>query len=294
MQLADPEQRRQRAGVLLCLCSRNNEQDVDAVFAAHPDMPLRRDQFVAARIDWEPKSANLRSLAAQLDLGLDSFVFVDDDPVVCAEVRASCPEVLTLCLPGEPDAIPGFLAAVWPLDLRPATGEDLRRTELYRANAEREQLRAASATLADFLASLELEVSIEAAAPRHAERIAQLTARTTQFNSTTLRLTEREIAERIAANRLLAVTVSDRFGDYGLVGAVLFGDEGGDLAVTGLMLWRLGARIREPVTTTSSIVSDASCSWASAGDTNIAGTVLTRRASRTACRTVCLAMTGSL
>ncbi len=93
----------QQAGMLLCLCSKNNEADVLPVFEQRSDMPLRREHLVTWRINWLPKSENIKSLAAELNLGLDSFIFVDDNPVECAEVSTHCPEVLTLQLPIEGD-----------------------------------------------------------------------------------------------------------------------------------------------------------------------------------------------
>ena len=94
------------SGVLVCLCSKNEEADVWRVFDTRPDFGLRRDHVVAAMINWQPKSQNLRTLAARLNLGLDSFVFIDDNPVECAEVRAGCPEVLTLQWPQDARAAP--------------------------------------------------------------------------------------------------------------------------------------------------------------------------------------------
>jgi HAD superfamily phosphatase (TIGR01681 family) len=117
-----------QTGRVLCLCSKNNEEDVSAVFAQRSDMPLRRDDFVAARINWRPKSENLKALAKELNLGLDSFVFVDDNPVECAEVQANCPEVTALQLPEPPELIPQFLKHCWVFDQRQITAEDKQRT----------------------------------------------------------------------------------------------------------------------------------------------------------------------
>src|SRR6185436_14614657 len=128
-----------QAGKLLCLCSKNNESEVLEVFARRPEMRLRRADLVAWRINWQPKSENLLALAAELGLGLDSFIFLDDNPLECAEVQAHCPEVLTLQLPAEPRAWAHFLAHVWAFDHLPQTAEDRQRTALYQQNAAREQ-----------------------------------------------------------------------------------------------------------------------------------------------------------
>jgi FkbH-like protein len=216
--------RQQAAGMLLCLCSKNNEEDVLEVFARHPEMPLRLDHIVSQRINWRPKSENLKSLAKELQLGLDSFIFIDDDPVECAEVQARCPKVLTLQLPTDAQTIPRFLEHVWAFDHLKITAEDTKRTELYRQNATREQFRAESLTFEEFLDGLGLEIQISAPAPQQLARAAELTHRTNQFNLTTIRRSEAEMDTlcRSGESECLVVQVRDRFGDYGLVGVIIF------------------------------------------------------------------------
>jgi FkbH-like protein len=226
------------AGMLLCLCSKNSAGDVHEVFACHPEMPLRPHHFVAQRINWLPKSANLQSLATELRVGLDSFIFVDDNPLECAEVEAHCPSVLTLELPREADRIGHFLAHTWAFDRHAITAEDRQRTKLYKQNRARQQLREESLTLADFLAQLELKVQIAGVLPEQLARVAQLTQRTNQFNVTTIRRTEAEIMRLCQAGEreCLVVQVSDRFGDYGLVGVILFRRTETALVVDTLLL----------------------------------------------------------
>ncbi|HSG40711.1 MAG TPA: HAD-IIIC family phosphatase, partial [Thermoanaerobaculia bacterium] len=225
------------AGVLICLLSKNSEADVDEVFARRPEMPLRPSHVVARRIDWEPKSANLRSLAAELGLALDSFAVLDDNPMERAEIQAGCPEALVVELPERVEEIPGFLRHVWAFDRLEVTEEDRRRTALYRQNLERERFRGEAASFADFLAGLGLEVEIAEIAGRHIERAAQLTVRTNQFNATTVRRTEAEVRDFLATGgEGRIVEVRDRFGDYGLVGLLLFRAAGGTLEVDTLLL----------------------------------------------------------
>ena len=227
---------RQAAGMLLCLCSKNAEDDVLAVFDRHPHMVLRRGHLADWRINWQAKSENLRALAADLRLGTDSFIFLDDDPLECAEVQANAPEVLTLRLPA-PDQISRFLAHVWAFDRPAVTAEDRRRTALYQTEAQRERLRAQAGSLEDFLEGLGLEVRIPAMAPEHLPRVAQLTQRTNQFNCTAIRRTEPEIREACRAGaECLVVHVTDRFGDYGLVGVLLFRIAADRLAVDTFLL----------------------------------------------------------
>jgi len=211
-----------RAGMLLCLCSKNNREDVAAVFQSRPDMPLREEHFVANRIDWESKSGNIAAMSRELGLGLESFIFLDDNPVECAEVRARLPEVLTLQLP-QPAEIPLLLDHLWFFDQLRTTEEDRKRTESYRHNRERERARVTAPSLEVFLESLELDVRIEPIGDGELARGAQLTQRTNQFNFTTRRLSESDL--RALANRddarVLAVHVRDRFGDYGFVGLII-------------------------------------------------------------------------
>lgn len=213
-----------RAGMLLCLASKNNEEDVLEVFHQRTDLPLRLDHFTSWRLNWQPKSANLRSLAAELGLGLDSFAFIDDNPLECEEVRLHCPEVTTLQLPADAAAIPTFLRHVWAFDRLRITDEDRRRGALYRQNAQRERLRQSSTNLAAFLETLRVETRFSPLVPGRLSRAAQLTQRTNQFNLTTIRRSEAELQALLGSGQLegLAVDVSDRFGDYGMVGLVLY------------------------------------------------------------------------
>ncbi len=212
------------AGMLVCLCSKNNEEDVAEVFRLRADFPLRREHFVSWRVNWQPKSENIRSLADELQVGLSSIIFIDDDLLECAEVETNCPEVLTLQLPENRETIPAFLRGIWAFDRRQATAEDKNRTALYRQNEQRAGIRQRASNLADFMASLRLNIEIGEPSVEELGRVSQLTFRTNQFNTTTIRRAEKEIQDLFLSRALefLTVKVSDRFGDYGLVGAVLY------------------------------------------------------------------------
>ena len=210
------------AGVLLCLCSKNNEADVHDVFEQRLDFPLRREHFAGWRLNWMPKSENLKSLARELNLGLDSFIFVDDNPVECAEVEANCPEVLTLQLPEAPAELPHFLEHCWAFDHLKLTAEDRRRAQMYGQNQARETLKAKTLSLADFITGLEIRAVIEPMTPERLARASQLTQRTNQFNVTTERRTEIELQAFCDGHEVLTVSVTDRFGDYGLTGLMIF------------------------------------------------------------------------
>ncbi|MBA3885804.1 MAG: SDR family NAD(P)-dependent oxidoreductase, partial [Acidobacteria bacterium] len=211
------------SGVLIALCSKNEEADVWRVFESRTDLGIRREQIVAASINWQAKSVNLRAMADRLNLGLDSFLFIDDNPVECAEVRAACPKVLTLEWPQDADRAIRLLRHTWELDARGATAEDRRRTELYKEEFRRQELQTETLTFRDFIASLELVVEIAPLAPEDLKRASQLTLRTNQFNFTTRRREEGDLQALTSAGRhdVRTVRVRDRFGDYGLVGLLI-------------------------------------------------------------------------
>jgi len=212
------------AGMLLCLCSKNNEEDVAEVFTCRPDMPLTFDHFVARRINWKPKSENIRALARELNLGSDSFIFLDDDPVECAEVQSNCPEVLTFQVARDPGQTVRLLSNLWILDHLKVTGDGQRRNLTYRQSAERERFRKSVFSFDEFLAGLNLKIEISPMATHQVVRFAELTQRTNQFNVATHPRSEGEIRRLCQSEYLecLSVNVKDRFGDYGLVGAVVF------------------------------------------------------------------------
>ena len=225
------------AGILICLCSKNNEADVLTVFEERPDMILKLEHIVSYRANWQPKSENIKSLAQELQLSLEHFIFIDDNPVECAEVQSNCPEVLTLQLPA-PDYIPKFIEHVWAFDTLKITEEDKRRTALYQENLQRDRLRTESLTFADFIASLDLQIQISSMAEHQLERVAQLTQRTNQFNTTTIRRSETEIKQLCLLQNFecLIISVKDRFGDYGSVGVVIFKVESDAVEVDSLLL----------------------------------------------------------
>jgi len=226
------------SGMLLCVCSKNNEEDVQEVFAQCTDMVLRKEDFAAWRVNWRPKSENLRSLAHELRLGLDSFIFIDDNPMEVAEVEANCPEALALQLPDDCDSVPHWLKHVWAFDHAKLTAEDRNRAAQYQQNRMREQLLAESMSMGDFLAGLNLQIRIEPAQPGQIPRLSQLTLRTNQFNITTKRRSEGELT-RITSEpkyKLFSVFVTDRFGDYGLVGLMLCEIARDSLLVDSFML----------------------------------------------------------
>ena len=210
-------------GMLLALCSKNEEQDVWDVFAHNQQMLLGADDFVAAQINWRPKSENVRMLADKLRIGLDSIVFLDDSPIEIAEMRTRLPRVFACQVPDD-DSLLQFPSHVWLFDKSRTTADDLRRTESYRTELKRQEALDETASMREFLQTLQIEVAITDATEQDWARVAQLTTRTNQFNTTLVRRNSAELQQlcRRDGYRCVVVRVVDRFGDYGLVGVILF------------------------------------------------------------------------
>jgi FkbH-like protein len=210
-------------GVLLAINSKNNFDDAQEVFLSHPQMILRLEDFAAVRINWVDKPTNMLSIANELNIGLDSFVFADDSPTERDLMRRAVPEILTLELPPNPAEFADVLADSRAFERVTATREDQDRTEMYRAQRERRQAEQSALSLEDFLASLEMKVSIEPASGPSMNRVGELTQKTNQFNLTTRRYTTAQVAALAADPQygVFHVRVVDRFGDNGIVGVAI-------------------------------------------------------------------------
>jgi FkbH-like protein len=216
--------------------SKNVEADVLEVFSKRPDMRLKPHHVVAHRINWLPKAANIRSLAEELNLGLDSFVFLDDNPIECAQMQSELPQVVTIQVPPGPE-IPRLLRHIWNFDKLATTTEDANRTRMYRENSARRAMESSAASIEQFIAALDLKVDIAEPLDDEWPRVEQLTQRTNQFNFTTRRRTASELKSLVADGaHVLRVRVSDRFGDYGLVGAMVARPSGREIVVDTLLL----------------------------------------------------------
>lgn len=224
-------------GILLCLCSKNREQAVWDVFDQHPEMLLTKNHLVDYCINWESKSDNIKALAERLNLGLDSFIFIDDNPVECAQVRSHLPAVLTLEMPQQEEKIYSMINHLWVLDKRRVTQEDRSRTRLYQEDKARKDFQQQSASFANFLESLNIQLEFTPIDETNIARAAQLTKRTNQFNLSSIRRSEAEILELIASGyQGFCVSVTDKFGDYGVVGLVLAYTEKSRLLVDTFLL----------------------------------------------------------
>lgn len=214
----------QRRGVLLGLCSKNNPEDVEQVLHTHPDLQIRDEQLAVKRVNWHDKVTNLREIAAELGLGLDSLVLVDDSDFEVQHVRRQLPDVRVLQVPERLYRYPALLReSAWLFERPAVTAEDARKTQMYREQHVRERRRDDFADLDDYLRSLELCLTFHVDDSGQTARLAQLTQKTNQFNLTTRRYTDAQLACFIESPewRVFAFALRDRFGDYGLTGLAL-------------------------------------------------------------------------
>ena len=213
-----------KKGMVVCLCSKNIEQDVIQVLSKRSDMLLTENLIAAYKINWNPKSQNIFELSQELNLGLDSFIFIDDNPVECAEVQARFPEVLTIQFPDKLESTKSLFNSLWVFDQLKVTSEDLKRSDFYRTDIQRVRLKSQSLSFGEFIAKLNLTIDIHKTKDNEIARSSQLTHRVNQFNFTTIRRSESELTNLINTDGIFCYTikVSDRFGDYGHVGMLLY------------------------------------------------------------------------
>jgi FkbH-like protein len=238
-----------KQGVMLAILSKNNPEDVEPVFN-HSDMVLQHEDFVAEVINWEPKTVNIRQLAENLNIGLDSFVFLDDNPAERERMRAECPEVEVIDFPKDSSLLPEAIEEAYNnyfLALN-VTSEDAKKTAMYRAETQRREAMTTAASVEDYLRKLEMKIDIHIMRPEEEKRVTQLTNKTNQFNVTTKRYTEEQIHKFAISEDSDVVTVhmSDKYGDQGLVSVLIlhYSDDEADID-TFLMSCRVMGRNAE-------------------------------------------------
>jgi FkbH-like protein len=227
-------------GILLAIVSKNNEADVQEAFQIRAaDLGLSLDNFVATKISWNEKSDSIRELAKELSLGLDSFVFVDDNPVECEAIRQQMPELAVIEAPiQEPWKLVELLSSQPFFDAAVVTDDDVNRLNEYKAQAQRAELASSAGNRDEFLASLGIVCTFLSALDAPLARSVQLLAKTNQFNLTTRRHSAAEVEEFAShpGGQAIAVRVRDRFGDAGVVGLALARNEGDSCFIDSLLL----------------------------------------------------------
>ena len=212
-----------RRGVILAINSKNNRADVLEILRDHSDMVLREEHFASMQINWNDKVSNLRAISEELNIGLDSMVFIDDNPVERAWVRQALPDVLVVDLSEDPAMYQATLETLTVFELISLTDEDRRRGALYASERARRELKAESGSFEAFVNGLSMVLTIGNMHPKDVKRVGQLTRKTNQFTMTTKRYTDAEIEEMASHpdNLVYALRVRDVYEDNGLVGVLI-------------------------------------------------------------------------
>src|ERR1035437_9609104 len=227
-----------RKGILLAVCSKNNLDDAMEALERHPGMLVRAKHFAALRINWTDKSQNLREIAQELNVGIDALAFLDDNPFEREQVRAALPEITVIDLPKNPLEYAAAVRNCAAFERLTLSAEDQQRTEMYAAQKQRAGAEQSFQSKEDFFRFLEQEAELEPVSDQTVARVAQLTQKTNQFNLTTRRYTEPQIAEMAKQPEwhIFSIRVRDRFGDHGLVGVAIAHDEGEQCEVDTFLL----------------------------------------------------------
>ncbi|QWV95959.1 HAD-IIIC family phosphatase [Geomonas nitrogeniifigens] len=225
-------------GFLLAAASKNDASTVDEMLRSHPDMLLRHEHFACIRANWSPKPQNLRDIAAELNIGLDSLLFIDDNPVERAQMRAELPMVHVLELPESPLGYLDALRGCALLDRPRLLSDDANRVAMYRDNALRVELQQQVTSLEEYLQQLEMVAEVAHDSRSDLERIHQLINKTNQFNLTTRRHKLDEVRSFMddPSYRVASLRLSDRFGDMGLVCVGILSGVGSEVAQVDTLL----------------------------------------------------------
>ena len=228
-----------KTGVILTVCSKNNEEDVLDAWEKNPFIVLKKEHFAAYRINWTDKATNIKELADELNIGLDSFVFIDDNPTERELIKQMLPMVSVPEFPAQPYELPLFFRQMVETYFKvySITEEDKKKTEQYKANAARAQAQHSFADFGAYLDSLDIQITIESANEFNIPRIAQMTQKTNQFNLTTKRYTDSDIKGFLSKGwKIWCISVADRFGDNGITGCIMIN---GDVIDTFLLSCRI-------------------------------------------------------
>lgn len=212
-----------KRGIILAINSKNNIEDVLELLRKHPSMILREEYFAAMKINWNDKISNMKDLAQELNIGLDSFVFLDDDKANRELVKLFLPEVEVVDMPDDPALYVRTLSSLNSLNMLQMTDEDRDRGLQYATQRKRKESEATFKDIESFLRSLNVKVFVLKSEDAHVARIAQLTQKTNQFNLTTKRYHEDQIRDFVRSKEYVVrcVRVEDKFGDYGLTGVYI-------------------------------------------------------------------------
>jgi FkbH-like protein len=234
-----------KRGIVLALASKNNPADGREPFEKNPDMVLGLDDIAAAEINWEPKGTTIRRIAETLSLGLDSFVFFDDNPAEREQVRQALPEVAVIDVPAEPAEYVRVLQAGLWFETTSLTEADRARAEQYAVERQRRELQQSAGSMEDYLRSLEMTADVREIDDADLMRVVQLLGKTNQFNLTTRRHTREDVLRLLDRPGAIGTTlrVEDRFGDHGLVGVMVAVPSEDDPEVLRVDTWLMSCRV---------------------------------------------------
>jgi len=215
-------------GIVLAVCSKNDEANAREPFLKHPDMVLRLEDIAVFLANWEDKATNIRRIKSIIDVDYGAMLFLDDNPAERQLVRESFPTMQVPELPEDPAEYLAFMTTLNPFETASYTAQDAQRTNEYQTEARRHQEREKFVDLGDFLKSLAMRASVRGFLPFNIPRVAQLSQRSNQFNLRTVRYTEKQLAELAHSPRhiALAFELKDRFGDNGLISVVILEIQG--------------------------------------------------------------------
>ena len=210
-------------GIILAINSKNNFDDAIEVIKKHPNMILREDNFACVKINWDNKVTNLHKIAEELNIGLDSMVFFDDEPINQEYVRESLPGVLVMDLPKDSSQYAQIITEMKEFDILKITEEDTKRSDMYLGQKKRKELENKVGDFNEFLKQMNIEVIVQKANSFSIPRISQLTLKTNQFNLTTKRYQEEEVSKFSSSDDKIVecVQVNDKFGDNGITGTYI-------------------------------------------------------------------------
>lgn len=227
-------------GILLCVASKNNEEDVNAVFDNNPYMVLNKDDFVSMHINWLPKYKNIESMAEELNLGLDSFVFLDDNHMERETVRIQLPDVHVADFPNDIANLPKtiediYIQYFWSWS---QTDEDNVKTQMYKQEALRREEKKTASSIEDYLVSLQIKIKLGELQDSSFDRVVQLINKTNQFNINGIRMDHKQVEtyRHTEGNHVYVAHVSDKYGDNGLVCILMLHEDGHNASITNFLM----------------------------------------------------------
>lgn len=234
-----------KRGIILAVCSKNDERNAVEPFEKHPEMVLKRKDIACFRANWNDKASNIRAIAHTLAIGLDAMVFVDDNPVERSQVRTELPMVAVPELPEDPALVVPFLARAGYFESLGVTAEDRHRSVQYQSNVDREILRSSCSDMGEFLRGLQMRMFWRRLDKVGLQRTTQLINKTNQFNLTTRRYSEQDVLAMIDDPKVLGLQLRlvDRFGDNGIIGVVISKQDGENRGDWLIDTWLMSCRV---------------------------------------------------